>query len=169
MRLQILTLTILTVTSESSHQNKNNTDVIVTYSGHAEAIDPPKVKKTGTEYPTTVLKILIPESYATMTTLPEEKTEGVVFVPHVKEDRGNRGYNDRTSREDRGNREDRSREDRGNREVRVRINDYMERDYEEKKTISDVINSKKVEEEPGEYVVHKFNLLIYQRHLLATI
>ncbi|XP_063835965.1 uncharacterized protein LOC135085139 [Ostrinia nubilalis] len=90
MWYQIITITTLAITSDC-HTPKNNSDVIVTYAGHAEAnvetkFEPkPIPEKPETTSTTEHVKIMIPESYTAETTpFFEDDTESVVFVPNEK-------------------------------------------------------------------------------------
>ncbi|KAL0808842.1 hypothetical protein ABMA28_012513 [Loxostege sticticalis] len=124
----ILKVTTLAILSNGQHIAKNNTDVIVTYSGHAEANDEPKFVPKPTT--TTTEKVVVQEYYATETTkFYEDETEGVVFVPNDKPDVRNYDYHD----------------------DRVRIDDLVS-----KRRIGDLINDKNVRvasESPNEEIL----------------
>ncbi|CAG9790518.1 unnamed protein product [Diatraea saccharalis] len=74
------------------HTPKNNSDVIVTYSGHAEALNPAPILKPSTVEPETTRKEIATEfiyttqfKYSKRTTpFYDEDTDSVVFVPNEK-------------------------------------------------------------------------------------
>lgn len=132
MRYQLTMPTLLLIpmlmTTKCDHTLKNQTDVIVTYSNHADAEPKPIQVETKTE-----IQIIIPET--PVTEKMRDSTEGneerdsdeVVFVPNEKEVERNEDYLMNSPR--------------------IRVEDFMAR-----RTVDDVMNNGHVRVETGEKV-----------------
>ena len=79
-----LIIILIFITNTKCHTPKNNSDVIVTYAGHAEAnMDQKIISVTATAHTTERVKIIIPEylfdEAETTTTVAAEVTEDIVL------------------------------------------------------------------------------------------
>ncbi|XP_073966370.1 uncharacterized protein [Choristoneura fumiferana] len=129
-------LLVVVTGTRCAHVARNDTDIVVTYEGHAEAVRPVPVPKSGTDTGTerTDEKVVVmsdtdsdylEHSNVKVQNEPTEGPEEVVFIPSGNRDGGE--YARRSNRE---------------REREFRVKDVME-----KHTIGDIINDRVVQAE----------------------